>query len=193
MKKTIFTIVCAIIALSCTKENTEDSKIEQSIPINEFESLKQEVEKLKIQLEDLTSREPSDVSTIEEINALKRENEELKAQISLFTSGFFEVDGLRFDKNGTLISVAKLEKESTQIDGDKTLTTTRTYDGEGRLIQIYQKYSGGNSINAGSPYYWQKVIYEYNGMSCKVTTQTNKYGLPAGTPYEEKISEATYW
>ena len=193
MKKTIFTIVCAIIALSCTKENTEDSKIEQSIPINEFESLKQEVEKLKIQLEDLTSREPSDVSTIEEINALKRENEELKTQISLFTSGFFEVDGLRFDKNGTLISVAKLEKESTQIDGDKTLTTTRTYDGEGRLIQIYRKYSGGNSINAGSPYYWQKVIYEYNGMSCKVTTQTNKYGLPAGTPYEEKISEATYW
>ena len=193
MKKTLFTIVCAIIALSCTKENTEDSKIEQSIPITEFESLKQEVERLKIQLEDLTSREPSDVSTIEEINALKRENEELKAQISLFTSGFFEVDGLRFDKNGTLISVAKLEKESTQIDGDKTLTTTSTYDGEGRLIQIYRKYSGGNSINAGSPYYWQKVIYEYNGMSCKVTTQTNKYGLPAGTPYEEKISEATYW
>ena len=113
MKKTLFTIVCAIIALSCTKENTEDSKIEQSIPITEFESLKQEVERLKIQLEDLTSREPSDVSTIEEINALKRENEELKAQISLFTSGFFEVDGLRFDKNGTLISVAKLEKEST--------------------------------------------------------------------------------
>ena len=27
MKKTLFTIVCAIIALSCTKENTEDSKI----------------------------------------------------------------------------------------------------------------------------------------------------------------------
>ena len=193
MKKTLFTIVCAIIALSCTKENTEDSKIEQSIPITEFESLKQEVERLKIQLEDLTSREPSDVSTIEEINALKRENEELKAQISLFTSGFFEVDGLRFDKNGTLISVAKLENESTQKVGDKTLTTTRTYDGEGRLIQIYRQYSGGNSINAGSPYYWQKVIYEYNGMSCKVTTQTNKYGLPAGTPYEEKISEATYW
>ena len=193
MKKTVFTIVCVIIALSCMKENTEDSKIEQSIPITEFESLKQEVERLKIQLEDLTSREPSDVAIIEEIKTLKRENEELKAQISLFTSGFFEVDGLRFDKNGTLISVAKLENESTQKVGDKTLTTTRTYDGEGRLIQIYRQYSGGNSINAGSPYYWQKVIYEYNGMSCKVTTQTNKYGLPAGTPYEEKISEATYW
>lgn len=193
MKKTVFTIVCVIIALSCMKENTEDSKIEQSIPITEFESLKQEVERLKIQLEDLTSREPSDVAIIEEIKTLKRENEELKAQISLFTSGFFEVDGLRFDKNGTLISVAKLENESTQKVGDKTLTTTRTYDGEGRLIQIYRQYSGGNSINAGSPYYWQKVIYEYNGMSCKVTTQTNKYGLPAGTPYEEKISETTYW
>ena len=193
MKKTIFAIACVIVALSCSKENTEDLNTEQSIPVTEFEALKQEVEKLKTQIEALTPGEPSEVVTIEDFNILKRENEELKAQISLFTSGFFEVDGLRFDKNGTLISVAKIEKEYTQKVGDKTLTTTRTYDGEGRLIQIYRKYSGGNSITAGSPFYWQKVIYEYNGMSCKVTTQTNKYGLPVGTPYEEEITEATYW
>lgn len=55
------------------------------------------------------------------------------------------------------------------------------------------KYSGGSSITASSPYYWQKVMYEYNGMNCKTTTQTSKYGLPAGTPYEEEITEATYW
>ena len=128
-----------------------------------------------------------------EVEALKQEVQELKAQVSLLTSGYFEVDGLRFDKNGTLISLAKIEKEVSKKVGEKTLTTTRSYDAEGRLIQIYRQYSGGTSLEAGSPYYWQKEIYEYNGMHCKVTTQTNKYGLPVGTPYEEVITEAGYW
>lgn len=193
MKKMLLAMALVFFAISCTKENSEDSKPEQNIPTSEFEALKQEVEKMKLQIEELTSGEPTDAVTVEDFNALKRENEELKAQISLFTSGFFEVDGLRFDKNGTLISVARVENEYSQKIGDKTLTTTRTYDGEGRLTQIYRKYSGGNSLTAGSPYYWQKVLYEYNGMRCKITTQTYKSGLGAGIPYEEEITEATYW
>ena len=193
MNKTLIAIAIVFVAISCTKENSDKTTLEPTIPTSEFESLKQEVEQLKIKVASLSSGEPTDVVSVEEFNALKQENEELKTQIGLFTSGFFEVDGLRFDRNGTLISVAKLENEESHQVGEKTLTTTRTYDAQGRLIEIYRKYSGGNSITAGSPYYWQKEMFEYNGMKCKVTTQTYKYGLPAGTPYEEEITETTYW
>ena len=103
------------------------------------------------------------------------------------------MDSLRFDKNGTLFSVAKIDNEVSKKVGEKTLTTTRTYDAKGRLVEIYRKYSGGSSITAGAPYYWQKVMYEYSGMNCKTTTQTSQYGLPAGSPYVEEITEATYW
>ena len=204
MRKSLIIAAVILAAVSCSKDNTGKTTPESPIPTSEFEALKQEVEKLKDQMETLTSGDAIEGITAEEFNllkenttneisALKEENERLKAQISLFTSGFFEVDGLRFDKNGTRISVAKIENEVSQKIGGKTLTTTRTYDSEGRLVQIYRRYSGGDSISAGYPYYWQKVIYEYNGMKCKITTQTNKYGLPAGTPYEEEISESTYW
>lgn len=193
MHKTFLGIAVFLVALSCTKENSDKSTPEPTIPTSEFEALKQEIEQLKIQIASITPGEPTDVVTLEEFNALKQENEELKTQIGLFTSGFFEVDGLRFDRNGTLISVAKLENEESHQVGEKTLTTTRTYDAQGRLIEIYRKYSGGSSISAGSPYYWQKEMFEYNGMKCKVTTQTYKYGLAAGTPYEEEITETTYW
>lgn len=194
MKK-FFTIlsVVSIALVSCTKENPSETKQEPTVPTSEFEALKHEVEELKAQIRSLSPGETTPGVSIEEFNALKGENEDLKAQIALFTSGFFEVDGLRFDKNGTLISVAKIENEVSQKVGEKTLTTTRTYDAEGRVIEIMRRYSGGSSITAGSPYYWQKVMYEYSGMSCKTTTQTSKYGLPAGTPYEEEITEATYW
>ena len=122
------------------------------------------------------------------------ENETLKAQVELLTAGFFEVDGLRFDKNGTLISVPKLEDEVVSDWREKNvkLTTTRTHDAEGRIIEVMNKYSGYNSMNS-IPYYWQKTMYEYTGKSCKTTTQTYKSGLAAGTPYEEVITEATYW
>ena len=204
MKKILLSAALILALFACTKENPSEPKQEPTVPTSEFETLKQEVEKLKTQIETLTSGEAVDgitadefnllkQNTTDEINALKEENEQLKDQISLFTSGFFEVEGLRFDRNGTLISVAKIANEVSQKVGEKTLTTTRTYDAEGRLIEIYRNYSGGSSITAGSPYYWQKVIYEYSGMSCKITTQTYKYGLPAGTPYEEEITEATYW
>ena len=194
MKKALLIVFAALLAaLSCTKENPSENKQEQTVPTSEFEALKQEVQELKTQVAALTPGEQASGVSVEEFNALKAENEEVKTQIALFTSGFFEVDGLRFDRNGTLISVAKIENEYSQKVGEKTLTTTRTYDSQGRLIQIYRQYSGGSSITAGSPFYWQKEMYEYNGLKCKITTQTNKYGLPAGTPYEEEITEATYW
>lgn len=193
MNKSIITFAVILAFISCTKENTDKSTPYQAIPASEFEALKNEVEQLKAQVAAISPGNPEDIVSVEEFNALKQENEQLKTQIGLFTSGFFMVDGLRFDKNGTLISLAKIEDEESHKVGEKTLTTTRTYDAHGRLIQIYRKYSGGTSITAGSPYYWQKEMYEYNGMTCKVTTQTYKFGLPAGTPYEEEIVETTYW
>ena len=193
MKKIFITIALFFTVLSCTKENNERVIPDSTVPTTEFEALKQEVEQLKAQVAALTPGDPANVVTLEEFNDLKQENEQLKVQIGLFTSGFFEVDGLRFDKNGTLISVAKIENEESRQVGEKTLTTTRKYDAQGRLIEINRSYSGGSSLMAGSPYYWQKVLYEYNGKTCKETTQTSKYGLPAGTPYEEEISVLTYW
>lgn len=194
MKKNLLIVLTTLLAaLSCTKEDPSENNQGQTVPTSAFEALKQEVQELKAQVSALTPGEQATGVSVEEFNALKEENTELKAQIALFTSGFFEVDGLRFDRNGTLISLAKIENEYSQKVGEKTLTTTRTYDSQGRLLQIYRQYSGGSSISAGSPYYWQKEMYEYNGMKCKITTQTNKYGLPAGTPYEEEITEATYW
>ena len=193
MKRAILASFAVLAFWACTKENPESNHQEAVVPKSEFEALKQEVMRLKSQVELYTSGDPAEVVSVEEFNELKQENERLKAQIGLFTSGFFEVDGLRFDKNGTLISVAKIEDETSQKVGDRTLTTKRTYDDKGRLVQIYRSYSGGGSFSSGSPFYWQKVMYEYNGMKCKTTTQTSKYGLAAGTPYEEEITETTYW
>ena len=133
----------------------------------------------------------------DEFEALKQENDALKAQVELLTSDFFEVDGLRFDRNGTLISVPRLESEVVEEAGYVmvsvfTLTTTRTYDAEGRVIEIYRKYNT-TSEWANIPYYWQKVFYEYNGKTCRITTQTNQRNMGAGVPYLEEITETTYW
>lgn len=194
MKRSFISAVLIITLFACTKESPSEITPEPTVSTSEFEALKQEVAELKSRIQDLTPGEQTQGVSVEEFNALKKENEELKSQISLFTSGFFEVDGLRFDRNGTLISVPKLAAEvSEKASNNKTLTTTRSYDTEGRLIEIYREYSDGISLFAGSPYYWQKVMYEYNGMSCKTTTRTYRSGLPAGTPYEEEVSEATYW
>ncbi len=193
MKRVILASVAVLALWACTKNNPESNSQEAVVPKSEFEALKQEVARLKTQIESITSSDPASIVSVEEFNELKQENEQLKAQIGLFTSGFFEVDGLRFDKNGTLISVAKIENETSQKVGDRTLTTTRTYDDKGRLVQINRSYSGGSSLSSGSPFYWQKVMYEYNGMKCKITTQTSKFGLAAGTPYEEEITETSYW
>ena len=185
MKHSLLFLALFLVFVSCNKEQPESPKQDQTVPASEFEALKKEVEDLKAALTAITS---------ENIEVLKQENEALKAQVESLTSGFFEVDGLRFDKNGTLISVPKLENEVVKNKGGNlTLTTTRTYDAEGRVIEILNKYSGYSYSIPFSPYYWEKVIYEYSGKKCKTTTQTSKYGLPAGTPYEEEIVETTYW
>ena len=185
MRPLFIAVVLCLVAISCSKEQSESPKQDQTVPASEFEALKKEVEDLKAALAAITS---------ENIEVLKQENEALKAQVESLTSGFFEVDGLRFDKNGTLISVPILEREVVKdVGGGVSLTVTRSYDGEGRVIEIMNKYSGMSYNYSYGPYYWQKVIYEYSGKKCKTTTQTSKYGLPAGTPYEEEIVETTYW
>lgn len=216
MKTPIITITILLLAISCTKQQPETKPEEQDVPLSEFQALKKEVEELRATIASLTpgSTDPSTpqepkVSKEEfdslkqenaalradferEIGALTVENTSLKTQIGLFTSGFFEVDGLRFDKNGTLISVQKLESKSQQKVGSNTLTITRTYDAEGRVTEIFRSYNTHSEFSS-VPYYWQRTLYEYSGKNCKTTTQTNRYGLPAGTPYEEVITEATYW
>ena len=192
MKKSLFVIATIVLAFSCTKEQPNTNKQDQDVPASEFQALKKEVEELKNQLKALTPGEGNPVVSVSEFEELKKENDQLKAQVEMLTSGFFEVDGLRFDKNGTLISVQKLESKSQQKVGSNTLTITRTYDAEGRVIEILRDYNTHSEF-AGVPYFWQKTLYEYSGKNCKTTTQTHKYGLPAGTPYEEVITEATYW
>ena len=216
MKKYLVAIAALFLAVSCTKQQPDTKPEEQDVPLSEFQALKKEVEELKATIASLTpgSTDPSapqgtEVSKDEfdslkreyatlradferEIGALTEENTALKAQIGLFTSGFFEVDGLRFDRNGTLISVPKLEARVDERIGNNTLTTTRQYDAEGRVIEIMQDYNT-HSEWAGVPFFWQKTVYEYSGKKCKTTIQTNKYGLDAGKPYEETITEATFW
>ena len=135
-----------------------------------------------------------DTSTTElknQIIALQQTIDTLKSQVEFLTSGIIEIDGLRFDQNGTLISVPKLGNVTVQTSGDLTLTTTRSYDAKGRVIEIKSEYSGRPIEYL--PYAWQKTIYEYNGKKCKAITQTHRYGLAAGIPYEEEIFETTYW
>ena len=135
-----------------------------------------------------------EISTSElksQIDVLQQAIDTLKSQVSSLTSGVFEVDGLRFDQNGSLISVPKLGNVVVQKSGELTLTTTRSYDAKGRVVEIKSEYSGRPLEYL--PYQWKKTIYEYNGKTCKTTTQTYKYGLAAGVPYEEEITETTYW
>ena len=196
MKKVLFASVFILLTLSCSKEEPKTENKDQDIPPSEFQALKQEVEDLKATISSLAGNQEQVVSK-SEFDALKQENEALKAQVELLTSEFFEVDGLRFDKNGTLISLPKLESETSSEEGYYTgnvitLTTTRTYDAEGRVIEILRDYNPKREF-ASVPYYWQKVLYEYSGKTCKTTTQTNQKNMAAGVPYLEEITETTYW
>lgn len=204
MKKSMVAIAVVLIGLSCTKENPTPTPQEKTVPATEFEALKQEVAALKEKIASLTPGEGSEGVTEtdlealkqdmqKEIDDLKEENEDLKAQIGKYTSGFFEVDGLRFDRNGTIISLAKIESVvEEKKQGTLTLTTTRTYDAQNRLVEIYRVYSGGSSVNYG-PYRWQKVIYEYSGMTCKITTRTAEHNMDVTIPYVEDVKTYTYW
>lgn len=194
MKRCLFAIISLAVVFSCTKEEAKDTEQDNATQMSEIEELRREVEYLKEQVENLTpSGSVQGGVSVSDFEALKAENKDLKAQVALYTSTFFEVDGLRFDQNGTIISTEKLEQEIVEkTSSGYTLTTTRTYDAEGRVIDIMRKYSGYNSMSS-IPYYWRQELYEYNGKTCTKTTRTNKYGLPAGTPYEEVIDIQTYW
>ena len=192
MKRLLFATAFLFLAFSCTKEDPNTTNQQPELPVSEFQALKNEVEELKKTINSITSGSQEQGVSATEFEALKQENAALKAQVELLTSGFFEVDGLRFDKNGTLISVPKLESKATEQVGTNTLTTTRTYDSEGRVIEILQDYNTYSEF-ASVPFFWQKTLFEYSGKNCKTTIQTNKRGMPAGTPYEEVITEATYW
>ena len=192
MRRTIFAIALLALSLSCTKEQTTPNTPTPEVSVSEIEALKKDIKDLQDKVAALTPGKDVQIVSVSEFEALKKENETLKTQVESLASGFFEVDGLRFDKNGTLISVQKLESKSQQKVGNYTLTITRTYDAEGRVIEIFREYNTHSEL-AGVPYFWQKTLYEYSGKNCKTTTQTNKFGLPAGTSYEEVITEATYW
>lgn len=193
MKKLFFVSVMILAVCSCIKEQPEKNHQEPKVSASDLDALKKEIEDLKTTVASLTpgTQEPS--VSVEDFETLKKGNEELKAQVELLSSSFFEVDGLRFDKNGTLISTPYYSSESVQDLGyNHTLTIQRTLDENGRLAETMSRYSGYNSVT-NPPFYWQKVVYEYNGKTCKTTTQTSKWGLAAGVPYEEEITEITYW
>lgn len=194
MKKLFFASALVLFAaISCTKEQPGNDSQEQKVSANDIDALRKEIEDLKVAISSLTqgTQEPS--VSIEEFEALKKENEELKTQVELLSDSFFEVEGLRFDRNGYLISTPVYGSESVQdLGNNRFLTTQRTLDENGRLAETLSRYSGYNNINH-PPFYWQKVLYEYSGKTCKTTTQTSKWGLEAGVPYEEEITETTYW
>ena len=193
MKPLFIACIILLATVSCTKEQPKTTPQEETVPASEIKALRKELEELKSTVAALTSSTQEPGVSVEDFNALKKENEELKAQVELLTSGFFEVDGLRFDKNGDLISVPLLGEESlTDLGYNRTLSIQRTVDDKGRLIETMSRYGGYNSVQ-NPPFNWQKRIYEYNGKTCRVTTQTNKWGLEAGVPYEEEINVTTYW
>lgn len=197
MKKYLIVIFLMTVLLSCTKEQPDSTNKDSESQLTELQALRKEIEVLKTQVEALTPSDSEPGISVTEFEALKAANEELKAQVGLLTAGFFEVDGLRFDLNGTLISTEKIANEIVEnksTNGSLKLTTTRTHDSEGRVIEIMSKYSGYSSISSASlPYYWRQELFEYHGKTITKITRTNKYGLPAGTQYEEVVSEKTYW
>ena len=164
------------------------------VPVSEFEALKQQVSELKAQLDAMKLGEQAEGVSVEEFQVLKEENEALKAQVENLSSVFFEVDGLRFDRNGDIISTPKKPLSQTTDENKYRFgmhTSTRTFDAEGRLIETYDEYNQIGLNYFTPPFYWQKVTYEYNGKTCKTTTQTNNQ--PVAGQYEETVTETTYW
>ena len=193
MKKVFIASMCFLFALSCTKEQPKTDNKEQNIPLSEFQALKKEVEDLTITISSITGSQEQGVSQ-SDFDALKQENEELKAQVELLTSTFFEVDGLRFNQNGEVVSTPKLP-DSEVIKGvyDIPYSVTRTHDAQGRLIECYEEYQYGSYGYHNPPFLWNKVTYEYNGKVCRVTTQTHDYYSHVTEPAKEVVTETTYW
>lgn len=193
MKKTFISLLFLLTILSCTKEEPDSSssqnqKLETDNLLSEIEALRQEVQELRDLLETITI-----VSDLDAINQKLDDLNDIKEEIGELTSYYFEVDGLRFDKNGNVVSTPKLENVVVENgSGNSTLTTTRTYDGEGRLIELMKKYSN-YSMAETLPFIWKQEIYEYNGKTLITTRRTDKNGLPAGQDYEETITATEYW
>ena len=192
-----FAIIAFVIIaplLSCTKEQTGNKEQEPNVPASEIDALKKDIESLKQQIAALTPGEEAQYVSISEFNALKQENEALKAQVEGLSSVFFEVDGLRFDHNGEIISTPKKPSSQTTDENKYRFgmhTSTRTFDAEGRLLETYDEYNQIGLSYFTPPFYWQKVMYEYNGKTCKTTTLT--HNQPVDGQYEEEITETTYW
>lgn len=195
MRKSIFTIALLSILIACQKENATTPK-EPEVSTNDIEALRQEIDELKTIVESLkpgtgkVDENESKWASVEEFENLKKENEELKSQIQLLTSGFFEVEGLRFNKNGDVISTPKIESNYKIQTNTGKLTMSRTFDEYGRLIETYGEYSEYSSIPS-PPYYWQRVIYSYNGKTVQKSTETSSdsYGIYTN----KETTETTYW
>ncbi|MBO7203961.1 MAG: hypothetical protein J6V29_03280 [Bacteroidales bacterium] len=194
MKKTFISLLFLLTILSCTKEEPDSSssqnqKLETDNLLSEIEALRQEVQELRDLLETITI-----VSDLDAISQKLDDLNDIKEEVGELTSYYFEVDGLRFDKNGNVVSTPKLENVVVENgSGNSTLTTTRTYDGEGRLIELMKKYSNYSMGGQMLPYRWKQEIYEYNGKTLITTIRTDEYGLPAGQDYEETITTKEYW
>ena len=196
MKKLIYTLPLILAFLACTKENPESGKPQEpEVKTSDIEALRQEIAELREQVQALTPSEGGQVdegkwALASELESLKEENEQLKAQIADLNSTFFEVDGLRFDKNGDVISTPKVESTYEKQTNTGKLTMERTFDAQGRLIETYGRYSGYNSVS-NPPYYWQRIKYEYNGKTVKKSSETSSYSY--GIYTHEESSETTYW
>ena len=193
MKKLLIVSAFIFLALSCTKEQPKTDNKNQDIPVGEFQALKKEVEDLKVAISTMTDGQEQGVSK-SEFEALKQENEALRAQIELLTSTFFEVDGLRFNQNGEVVSTPKLaDSEVVKGPYDIPYSVTRTHDAQGRLIECYESYEYGNYGYYSPPFLWNKVTYEFNGKVCRVTTQTHDFYGHVSNPPKEVVTETTYW
>lgn len=196
MKKIILSLIVLSTILSCSKDEsgTQNQKPEENVSISEIETLRKEVQELRELVETMTS-----LNDIEEIkNKLdsiptNEDIDEVRGKVVELTSQYFEVDGLRFNKNGDIISTPKYDSEIVEKKSGGTHTTTRTYDGEGRLIELMKKYSNYSQGGQGLPYIWRQEMYEYNGNTVTTTQRTYKWGLSVYEDYEEVITTTVYW
>lgn len=192
MKNFPLLIVLCLTLICCSKEPEGASNTEPEVSVSEIEAIKKELAELKAIVDSLLNSEekPTLSVSIEDLNILKEENETLKSQVATLMSTFFEVDGLRFDKNGDVISVPKIESSYEKQTNTGNLTMTRTFDEHGRLIETYGQYSGYNSSQT-PPYYWQRKIYEYNDKTVTTNTETSSYSYGIYTHKESSV--ITYW
>lgn len=114
MKKIILSLIVLSTILSCSKDesDTQNQKSEENVSISEIETLRKEVQELRELVEAMTS-----LNDIEEIKnkmdsiPTNEDIDEVRSKVVELTSQYFEVDGLRFNKNGDVISTPKYDSE----------------------------------------------------------------------------------